>query len=447
MKAIIVGAGEVGYHIADRLSREGHDITIIERDRVREQMLADKVNALVIHGNGASGEILESAGIDKADLFIAVTDQDEVNLVACIMAGEYQVPSKIARIKSIEYSHNEGKLNAAKFGIDLLINPQTVVADEIFHVVQYTAASEVAEFADGRVVFLGYPISDKSPLAGISLMELGDIRGLYRLVITAINRGEKTIIPRGEDTIQVGDIVYIVCNKQDLSAIEYLFGFEKTPTRKVFILGGGQVGFQVASRMGKMGYDVKLIDRNRERCDEIADQLDNVLVLCTEGTDVDTLKNEGIADADVFAAVTNDDQANILCSLLAKRHGSKRAIALVNQPELLALAPSLGVDATISPRLATASAVLRYVRRGEVLKVAPVERCDAEVLELIVPSGNSMSSKKLSQIRFPRGSIVGALVRGPDVIIPSGEDTLMSGDHAIIFTLPEAGKKVEEFFA
>lgn len=447
MKAIIVGAGEVGYHIADRLSREGHDITVIERDRTREELLADKVNALVIHGNGASADVLVEAGIKKTDLFIAVTDQDEVNLVACIMAGGFQVPSKIARIKSVEYSQGESKLDAAKFGINMLINPQSVVADEIRHVIRYTAASEVAEFADGRVVFLGYSITDKSPLAGITLMELGDIRGLYRLVVTAISRGERTIIPRGDDMIQVGDIVYIVCNKLDLSAIEYLFGFEKLPTRKVFILGGGQVGMHMAEAMSPARYEVKVIERDRERCDEIADRLDNALVLCTDGTDVDTLKNEGIADTDVFVAVTGDDQTNILCSLLAKRYGSKRAVALVDQPELLSLAPSLGVDAVISPRLATASAVLRYVRRGEVLKVAPVERCDAEVLELVVPPGKPMSSKMLRQITFPRGSIVAALVRGPDVIIPSGNDHLLSGDHVIVFTLPEAVKKVEEFFA
>ncbi len=447
MKGIIVGAGEVGYNIADRLSREGHDITIIERDRSRERLLADKVNALVIHGNGASAEVLQEAGIEKADIFVAVTDQDEVNLVACMTAEEFKVPRKIARIKSFEYGQEEGKLNAAKFGIDLLINPQMVVAEEIFHVIQYTAANEVAEFADGRVVFLGYTITDRSPLAGITLKELGDIRGLYRLVITAINRGDETIIPYGDDTIRVGDLVYFVCNKQDLAAIEYLFGFEKCPTRKVFILGGGRVGYEVARMLGDLDYEIKLIDRDQERCEELADRLEDVLVLCAEGTDVDTLKNEGIADADVFVAVTHDDQANILCSLLAKRYGTKRAIALVDQPELLTLAPSLGVDATISPRLATASAVLRYVRRGEVLKVASVEHCDAEVLELIVPSGKSFLSKKLMDLRFPRGSIVGAIVRGPDVLIPSGEDKLMGGDHVIVFTLPQAVKKVEEFFS
>ncbi len=447
MKGIIVGAGEVGYHIADRLSSEGHDIIVIERDPGRERLLADKVNALVIHGNGASSEILEEAGIDEADLFVAVTDQDEVNLVACLMAEEYHVPRKIARIKSIDYSGEGGKLDASRFGIDLLINPQSVVAEEIFHVVQYTRASEVAEFADGRVIFLGYPITEHSPIAGITLKELGDIRGLYRLVVTAINRNDETIIPRGEDTIRAGDIVYLVCTRTDLSAIEYLFGFEKRETKKVFILGGGRVGYEVARMMCGLRYEVKLIDRDQARCKEIADRLDDVLVLCAGGTDVDTLKSEGIADTDVFIAVTSDDKANILCSLLAKRYGTNRAVALVDQPELLTLAPSLGVDATISPRLATASAVLRFVRRGEVLKVAPVEHCNAEVLEMILPSSTSLSGKKLTDIHFPSGSIVGSIVRGDDALIPTGDDVLMAGDHVIVFTLPEAVPKVEKFFS
>jgi trk system potassium uptake protein len=253
MNVIIVGAGEVGFHIADRLSKEGHGVTVIERSREKEAFLKAKLNALVVRGSGAAAEVMEQAGIALADLFIAVTDQDEVNLVACMLAHERGVKRIVGRIKSLEYTTAEWAQNAHKLGIDLLINPQKVVADDIYRIVSYNAASEAAEFAEGRVVFLGYPIGRPSPLAGISLRELAGIRGIYRMVITAITRKHETIIPRGDDTIQEGDIVYFVCNKHDLPAINYLFEFAKQPSKSVFILGGDRVGEALVRKLAGSG--------------------------------------------------------------------------------------------------------------------------------------------------------------------------------------------------
>ena len=447
MKVIIVGAGEVGFHIAERLSQEGHDVTIIEMDREKETELRSKLNALVIRGSGASVDTLREAQVENADLFIAVTDQDEVNLVSCLLAHEYRVPKMVARIKSLDYAQSEWKTNAARMGIDLLINPEHVVANEICDIVAYPAATEVAEFAKGRVVFLGYPIAEDSPLAGISLRELGGVRGIYRLVVTAIKRQDETLIPRGDDVIQEGDILYFVCRKQELPAINYLFGFEKRKTKSIFILGAGRVGSAVARRLARMKYRIKVIDHNREHCEDLARDLDDVLVLNTDGTDLDTLRSEGIEDADVFIAVTQDEKANILVSLLAKKNGAKRAIALVNQPTFVALAPSLGVDVCVSPRLASASAILRFVRRAEVLRMAVVEQCNAEVLEMGLKEGNDVLDRPLRDIRVPPGSIVGAITRGEEVIIPGGDDVMKADDHVIVFTLPEAVAEVEEFFS
>jgi len=447
MKVITVGAGEVGFHIADRLSREGHDVTIIEMDREKESELRSKLNALVIRGSGASVDTLREARVEDADLFIAVTDQDEVNLVSCLLAHEYRVPKMVARIKSLDYAQSEWQANAARMGIDLLINPENVVANEICDVVAYPAATEVAEFADGRVVFLGYPIPADSPLAGISLRELGDVRGIYRLVVTAIKRQDETLIPRGDDVIQKGDIVYFVCRKRELPAVNYLFGFEKRKTKSVFILGAGRVGSAVARRLSRMKYRIKVIDHNREHCEELARDLDDVLVLNTDGTDLDTLRSEGIEEADVFIAVTQDEKANILVTLLAKKNGAKRGIALVNQPTFVALAPSLGVDVCVSPRLASASAILRFVRRAEVLRMAVVEQCDAEVLEMGLKEGVEILDKPLKDIRVPRGAIVGAITRGEEVIIPGGDDVMKADDHVIVFALPGAVAEVEEFFS
>lgn len=447
MNVIIVGAGEVGFHIAERLSKEGRNVTVIEKDRLKEHFLKGKLNALVIRGSGASAEVLEEAGIETADLFVAVTDQDEVNLVACLLAHERGTRRIVARIKSLEYTTAEWARNARKLGIDLLINPQQVVAEELYRLISYTAASEVAEFADGRVVFLGYAIGPRSPLSGVTLQDVASIRGIYRMLITGIARRHETIIPRGEDVIQAGDIVYFVCNKSDVPAINYLFDFEKEPPKVVFILGGGRVGEALARKLAGLDMRVTLIERDPQLCERLAEELDDVAVLNTEGTDVETLKHEGIAGCDAYVAVTEDEQTNILCSLLAKNYGAKRAIALVDRHEFVTLAPSLGVDACISPRLATASAVLKYVRPPGVASLATVEYSNSEVLELVVPDKGRIAGKPLKDIGLPAGSIIGVIVRGEQVIIPTGEDHLEPGDHAIVFVLPGAIAEVESFFS
>lgn len=447
MNVIIVGSGEVGFHIAERLSKEGHDVTVIERSRDKEQHLKAKLDALVVQGSGASAELLEEVGIAKADLFICVTDQDEVNLVAAMLAHERGVPQIVARVKSLEYTTAEWAQSAHKLGINLLINPQSVVADEIFRIVSYTAASEAAEFANGQVVFLGYVIGRGSPLAGIALKELAGVRGIYRMIVTAIARRHETIVPRGDDAIQEGDIVYFVCNKRDLPAINYLFGLEKNAARSVFILGGGRIGSVLARMLTDMKIRVKLIDPDRQACEQLAEELNNVSVLHTEGTDVETLRHEGIADCDVYVAVTDNEQMNILCSLLAKSHGARRAIALVDRHEFVTLAPSLGVDACVSPRLATATAILKYVRPTGVASLAVVEHSNAEVLEMVVPSTSPILLKPLKEIGVPRGAVIAVIVRGDQVIIPSGEDHLEAADHVVVFALPEAISPVEQFFA
>ncbi len=447
MNVMIVGAGEVGFHIADRLSREGHDVTVIEKDAEHARRLRNVLNALVVEGNGASSETLEEANIASTKLFIAVTDLDEVNLVTCLLANEYQVPRIIARIKTLSYTTAEWKRNTQKLGIGLAINPQTVVADDICHSVTYTAACEVIEFAHGRVVFLGYPIGPKSPLADISMQTLGEIRGLYRMIVSGINRHGTTIIPRGDDVIKTGDTVYFVCNKRDLPAITDLFGFEERVTKNVFVLGGGEVGRQVAARLAALRYRVKIVESNRAICEELAARLERVQVLNASGTDIEVLRNEGLENVDVFIAVTGDDQSNILGSLLAKHHGAKRAIALVDQPVYVTLAPALGVDVCISPRLATASAILTHVRQADVVSMAVVEQSDSEVIEFQLPANSPILHQPLKSLDIPAGSIVGAIVRGEEAIVPSGDDHFEAGDHVIVFSLPEAAQAVTEYFS
>ena len=449
MKILIVGAGQVGYFLCERLSFEGHEVTLIDRDADHLRRAQDRLNVLGLQGNGASAETLEQAGIKDCDIFIAVADLDEINILACLLAREYGVATRIARVKSIEYTGGGAVLSKEKLGIDLMINPEDAVAEELVKIACRSGAFDVAEFVEGQIQFLGYRIGEDSPLCDLTLKELGEIRGIYRFVVTAISRGGRTIIPRGDDTIQAGDSIFIFAHQKDLPTIQYMMQLKEEKTRRnrrVFILGGGRIGLHIAEELERLRFEVRLVERDEARCEKLSAKLKKTMVIHAEGTEIDTLIEEGVERADVFIAVTGNDESNILCSLLARQHGARRVMALVNKPELLTLAGSLGIDACVSPRLAAAGAILKYVRRGEVISLATIEGSNAEVLEIEVKAGRQVIGKKLKILHFPQGAIIGAIVRGQNYEIPTGESTLEAGDRVVIFALPGALAKVERFF-
>lgn len=449
MKIVVVGAGQVGYFLCERLSLEGHEVTLLDRDPARVNAFQDRLNVLVIEGNGASAECMERGGIKDADAIMAVTDQDEVNILACLLAREYGVRKRIARVKSIEYLSRGAVLSKEKLGIDLMINPEDAVADELANLAGREGTFDVAEFADGQIQFLGYRITPQSPLNGLTLRELGELRGMYRFVVAAITRHGETIIPRGDDAIQVGDSIFVFAHKKELPAIQYLLQIEeesKRSGRRAFILGGGRIGVRLARHLEQRRFDVRLIEHNLARCEQISAQLNKTMIIHAEGTDIRTLLDEGVADADVFIAVTDDDRTNILCSLLCRQHGTHRTLCLVNLPELLQLAPSLGIDACVSPRLSAAGAILKFVRRGQVLSLATIEGSNSEALEILVKQGSSLIDKPLRELAFPAGAIIGAIVHQNSYEIADGDSRLREGDRVLVFALPEALAKVERFF-
>lgn len=449
MKILVIGSGQVGYFLCERLSSEGHEVTLVDRDEATVERAQDRLNVLGIIGNGASAEVLEQAGINGADIFIAVTNMDEVNILACLLAREYQVKVLIARTKNIEYTSRKAVLSKEKLGIDLLINPDDTVAEEMSKLACDSKAFDVAEFAEGQILFQGYRIEPDNPLCDLTLAELGELRGMYRFVVVAISRGSETIIPRGDDTIQAGDRIYIFAPYQEMPAINYLLQQrrEEKSSHRAFVLGGSRIGLQVAQNLEKLQFHVKLVEKDEHRCFELAEELDKAVVLNAEGLDVQTLRDEGLSGADVFVAVTENDQTNILTCLLAKQHGARRTLALVSQPELIGLATDLGIDVCISPRLAAAGAILKFVRRGEIVSLTAVEGSNSEVLEFEIRQGNSLIGKPLHELHFPRGAIIGAIVRGKSYQIPTGESVLAEGDRVVIFALPSALQKVERFFS
>ncbi len=446
MRVIVVGAGEVGFHTAERLALEGHEVVVVENRREALRAVEERLNVMALEGSGAEARVLEEAGIRACGLFIAVTNVDEVNLVACLLAREYGVPVKIARVRSVAYTGRGAVLNAEKLGIELLINPLEAVAQDMINIASHAAAVEVAEFADGRILFVGYPITPDNPVCGLTLAELGELRSMYPFVVAAITRHGRTLIPRGEDVLEPDDHVFLVLRRTDLPSIRYMFGFDKRQTRRIFVLGGGPVGSRVAAHFDEAGAQVTLVDPDRERCEALAGDVRRTVVIHADVTDVETLISEGMGKADVVVATTADEEKNILASLLAKRQGARRALCLVDQPAYVSLVPSLGIDACISPRLSTASAILKYVRRGGVVSVATVEENQAEVIEILIPDGFPWAGRPLRELSFPKEAIVGAVVRGPHAFIPTGDTVLRPGDRAVVFALPQAVVAVEDFF-
>jgi trk system potassium uptake protein TrkA len=337
-------------------------------------------------------------------------------------------------------------LSAHKLGIEMIINPLDAVAQDIVNIAAHSSALEIAEFADGRILFVGYPVAEDNPLCGVTISELGDLGVVYPFVMTAITRNGATIIPRGEDTVEAGDHVFLLLRKDDHPSVRYMLGFEHDHVKRMTVLGGGEIGYRVARHFEKNKLRVTVVDPDDATCDRLAEQLDSAMVLKAPIIDVATLTSEGIGLSDVVVAVSGDEERNILAALLAKKNGASRALCLVDTPDYVSLAPSLGIDACVSPRLSTANAILKYVRRGGVLSVATVEENQAEVIEFLVSGEMPFIGKKLKDLSFPTGAIIGAIVTDERIEIASGDTVMHEGDRVVAFAVPESIVAVEAFF-
>ncbi len=446
MKIIIIGVGEIGFNLARILSQENHDIVIIETDHDKCTHALEQLDVSVLEGNGASGEMLDKAGIEDSDIVIAASNIDEVNIMACMLAKQLSKARTVARVRNLEYSGENTVIRANQLGIDLMIHPEKEIANEIVRLAKQASATECMAFAKGKLQLLGLRITNRQAAAvGKTLLELGVGYTDIPFRVVAIVRQNDIIIPKGDDWIHFNDQLYVISDTDTVPKVLELTGKDNEQLEDVMLLGGGKIGRFVAESLeDEVG--VKLVESVKEKSIRIAEQLKKTLVISGDGTDLDLLAREGIMDMDTYIALTNDDEKNIISCLLAKHLGVKRVIALVNKLIYLPILPTIGIDASVSKVLSTVDAILRFVRKGKVMSVSTFKGVVAEVIEYVVPEGAKITKKDLLHVKFPESAIVGGIIRGEKVIIPTGETRIEHEDKAIVFALPDALNEVEKLF-
>ncbi len=443
MRVIIVGAGEVGYQIAKFLTYEGVDVVIIDRDGNKLRKVAEELDIATIEAEGSDPSAFKEAGADRADILLAVTNSDETNMIACLLGkAMFKIKRKIARIRNPDYFFNKELLGSANLDIDPAINPELEAAQAVTKLIENPFASEVIGFEQEKIMVIGFKIPKDSPVNGKKLKAIRTF--LNRdLIIGAIERDESVIIPSGEDYLQEGDIVYIPILKEQIQEVAKSLGVSGNPAKKIMILGGGRIGYYIASMMENKA-DIKIIEREADKCKFLSKHLGKTLVLHGDGADKQLLIEENIANIDTYIACSGNDELNIMAALLAKKLGAKKVISLVNRADYIPLAHNLGIQSVLSPRLITAGIIFRYIRQGEVLSLTAIAENKAEIMEVKVSKKSSIVGRNLKEGIFPKNSIIGAIIRDDRIIIPSGEDIIREQDKLIIFALKESIKAVEK---
>jgi len=441
MRIIIVGAGAVGYHLAERLALEGQDIVVIEADESKAAELQSSIDCLVVTGNGASRRVLEEAGIETAGLLIAVTNSDAVNILACQAAAGYQVPRKVARVEDDTLRTGHGIE-----GVDLVIDPGAALARELVQLVHKGGVSEVIEFADGNLVLLGGYVQEGAPLVGMTLADLRGIVVGWEWIVAAVVRNGETTIARGDTLILEGDHVMVMATEAHQAEALALMGLEVHEPGKVMVLGGTRLAELTSRILAEEGVNTILIDSDTDRCHHLAATSQRLVVVCGDPTDPKVLKAEGIDSVDTMLALSGWDEINIVGCLVAKALGVEMTVARFHRFEFVGLLAGVGIDAGVSSRLAAANEILRFVRRGRIRSVTTFQDTAAEAIEMEVGSASDAAGRTLKDIHLPRSAIVGGIIRDGEGFIPHGDTVIEPDDDLILVTLPDAISAVEKVF-
>ena len=445
MRSIIVGAGKVGFNIADTLCREGHEVTVIDSNRQRLEHLAESFDINTVEGNAARIPILNIAETQEAELFIAVTDKDELNMIACFLAKNMGATRTVARVRDPDYSSLNNADRMQALGIDMLINPEQVTAAAISNLINYPEANYVGYYGDGKVMLLELTLPSDYPHSGTTLTELAFPAPC---IIVGLERAEEFTIPRGEAALFPNDSILMLANTSDMTALENYLGITHSQSKDVVIMGGDLSGYYLAKILEKQGrrFKIRLIEADEKRCHELAEELEHTMLITSDSFNLHLFEDENIGGADVFVSVSADDRDNLFNCVMAKNLGAHKTIAQIRNSDFISMVERSGIDVAISPRSLTSDAIRRFINRHKILALTRFEETSAQIMEFLLPANAPAANRRLMDLRFPHKAIICMIIRKGQHIIPGGQDKLLAQDRIIAFIMPEAINQVEKLF-
>ena len=442
MQIVIIGAGKVGYSLARMLSSDEHDVIVVEPDIERGNIINEKLDVQVVNGNGASPRLQRAIGIGSADLVVAVTDRDEINMLSCTFAKQAGAKRTVARLRDIEYANDIAALRRLMPEVDVFINPEQVRGEVISNYIRIPEAKNIYYFDKRKLMMVELPVAPDSLVNGKALKDLPKIKPF---LITSILRDGRFIIPNGNEIIRENDYIFLMTRTEDMKEIERSLGFKRKVIQEVMILGGGRLGYYLAKILEPMDVQVKIIEQNLKRCEFLSGMLDTTIVLNGDVGDADILAEEGISDVDILVASTDNDKLNILACLLGAQLGAKQTVTQIRRTDYMPLIQSVGIDVAVDPQTLTREAILKLIRKGKLESLTLIDSGSAEVIDLIVNEDHrKICGQKIKDIPFPQGVIISSIDRNDDVIIPNGEDVVQPGDRITIFVGKRAVRKVEK---
>lgn len=442
MRVVIIGAGKVGFSLAQMMTSEGHDVIVVESNQQRGGIINEKLDVQVVGGNGASPKLQQMIKIHTADLVVAVTDSDEINVLACMFAKQSGVPKTVARVRNVEYANDAAFMNNKSLGVDVFINPEQVTAEAISHYIKIPEAKNINYFDNKQLVMVELLVEADNPMIGVALK---DTDKSLPYLVTAIIRQDAFIIPNGYEVIQEGDCIFLMSTSANLLEVERILGFHREKVENVMILGGGRLGYYLASRLEQTDVHVKIVEKDMKRCEFLSAMLNKTVVLNGDASDTDILLEEGISAVDTLVTSTEDDKLNVLVCLLGSQLGAKKTVAQIRRSDYMPLIESVGIDVTVSPRILTCEAILKFVRKGNIESLTLIESGDAEVIDFIVTERHRrLVGKQIKDIDFPKGAIISSIDRKELIFIPNGSDEIHAGDRITIFAVKQSVRKVEK---
>lgn len=448
MKILIAGAGEVGYELSKVLSEERHDVTVIDERQDCLQRVVENLDVLTVEGSATSPHTLVEAGAKQADMMVAVTSVDEVNIIASMMAKRLGVKTVIARVRNVELSRPDAPVPPSELGIDVLIHPEESAANEIHQLIRRASASDVVFLANDQLQLIGLRIEKESVVAGKTLAEIARNFKDLSFRVVAISRRGNTIIPRGDNRLMGLDHIFIVTKTEHVKELTRAAGHTDVTLRRIMIAGGNQLGRLLAKKLceDKQKWDIKLIEPDSEKAIEIANKNGGILVLHGNPTDPNLLITEGVQEMDAFISVTDDEESNIISCLMAKHLQVKKTVALVSKTQYVPLSQTIGIDAIVNVKAAASDEIHRQIRQGTLVTVKALQGIKAEIIEVLAGENCQISDRPVHSLKLPNGIVIGGILRGDKAEIATGSSVIKKGDRVILFALPQAIEKVEEIF-